>query len=59
MSNILIQIQDKSGNWLTIQSLSSANDIDINLRMNETARSFPDRRVRAVDQKTYSIVNIL
>lgn len=57
MRNVNIQIQDKSGNWLTIHTLNSPNDIEIAKRLDEAVKFHPGKRVRATEQNG-SIVDI-
>lgn len=57
MRRVDIQIQDKSGNWLTLHSLSTPNDIEISKRLDEAQKTHSGRRVRAVESNG-SVVDI-
>lgn len=59
IQNIEVQVQDKNGNWLPMHTLSSASDSEIFHRMNEVKARFPNKNVRAIDQRSRSIVQVL
>lgn len=47
MDNAVIQIQDYSGNWLTVSNVTN-NLQRIRYEMRSVQSRYPDRRVRAV-----------
>lgn len=49
METILIQIQDVNGNWLTTQTTNTNNDQYIRSLMQTAQKSYPGKRVRALD----------
>ena len=55
---VLIQVQDQSGMWRTMQ-MTQRNDQMIIRSMDEVKRNYPDYRVRAVDADTGAMLNIL
>lgn len=58
MRTVNIQIQDVNGNWLTIQSLFGPTENEVSIRMRETSKFHPNKRVRAVEQNG-TVVDIL
>jgi hypothetical protein len=59
MTVLSVQVQDVRGNWMDIQYLSSATDVEIRQRMLEVSNRFKDKRVRVINTKTKGIVDIL
>lgn len=57
MGNIYIQLQDDTGNWRTY-TVTSDNDLLIISAMKTLKDQFPDKRIRAVDEKGM-LVNII
>ncbi len=57
MDRIDIQLQDETGNWRTY-SVTQNNDLLINSAMEALKFQFPNRRVRAVNQRGM-LINIL
>jgi hypothetical protein len=57
MGNIYIQVQDDTGNWRTY-TVTNDQDLLIISAMNQLKTQFPDKRIRAVDERG-SLVNIL
>lgn len=57
MGNIYIQLQDDTGNWRTY-TVTSNNDLLIISAMKTLKDQFPDKRIRAVDEKGM-LVNII
>ena len=57
MESIEIQVQDGSGMWRTYHITMNIPQMII-ARMEELKRKFPDRRIRAVDQRG-RVVDIL
>lgn len=57
MGNIYIQLQDDTGNWRTY-TVTSDNDLLIISAMKSLKDQFPDKRIRAIDEKGM-LVNII
>lgn len=57
MGNIYIQLQDDTGNWRTY-TVTSNNDLLIISAMKTLKDQFPDKRIRAIDEKGM-LVNII
>jgi len=57
MGNIYIQLQDDTGNWRTY-TVTSNNDLLIVSAMESLKHEFPERRIRAIDEKGM-LVNII
>lgn len=58
MRTATLQFQDLSGNWMTVSTNVDANDTVINLRLNELQKRYGDKRVRAIDSQTGSIIDL-
>lgn len=56
MNNVHIQIQDVSGNWLTVSSTENQAQI-FSIRLTEAARNYR-RRSRAIDARTGIVLDI-
>jgi hypothetical protein len=48
---VLIQFQDITGNWLTVNSIDDDNGQYVYQRMSEVARSYNGKRVRAIYER--------
>lgn len=59
MRQVLVQVQEKNGYWLTVRALSTPNDTEVLIRMQEVKRSNPTKPVRAIEQKTGALINLL
>jgi len=50
MNEVIIQFQDASGMWVSVQTIPHNSMMILNA-MNDTKRQYPTLRVRAVDQQ--------
>ena len=56
MSDIVIQIQDINGNWLTVQTSITADDRYIASLLDQAQSSYPGKRARAlIDGRLFDI----
>lgn len=56
---VAIEFQDLTGNWVRVQHNVQNNGQVIKVRMNEIKRQHPNSRVRAVDENTGQLLDIL
>lgn len=57
--SVAIEFQDITGSWRRIQTNIPNNAQIIQVRMNETKRLYPKFKVRAVDEKTGQLIDLL
>lgn len=57
--SVVIEFQDITGIWKRIQTNVSDNSQIIQTRMNEVKRMYPKSKVRAVDEKTGRLIDLL
>lgn len=48
---VLIQMQDLTGNWLTVNSTDDSNGQNIYARMKDASNSYRGHRVRAITER--------
>jgi hypothetical protein len=47
---VFIEIQDKSGNWVVTATMTNPSSEEINIRMKDAAKRYPEKRVRATER---------
>lgn len=57
MNQVLIQYQDLSGYWRTINQVTNSDSFYINMALESTARQFKSR-ARAIDAKTGTLIDL-
>ncbi len=57
--SVAIEFQDITGNWKRIQTNVSDNSQIIQTRMNEVKRMYHKSKVRAVDENTGRLIDLL
>lgn len=55
----MIQRQDRDGTWLDVHLLNNPTDKEVAVRLREAKRTYAQNRVRAVDQGSGTLVDLL
>ena len=59
MRTAVLQFQDVSGTWSTVAVNVDTDDVTINMRLNELQKRYRGKRVRAIDSRTGTLIDLL